>query len=1286
MMTSHTSDKPEQKVPLIGAKGLGFRALLNWSTEPLITSGELEIGFSRRAAEDHAGKLAASSASMRKLMSRAGPAPVPVLAFPVAGSALDAVQEASVVMLRPRAMTLREAGYDTVVAAEFSSPRLRQRALQQLKEFQPQFLLFVGALDEIVLSFDGKVIRWSKESGKGDSHVLSIENEGVSSTQTWICRHATGILEGGHETSGSQKAYELAIAFRIDEPNAPGKLHCYFPTDVALPFPALFHASLELDSHRKSLNEDSEVNEAVLLKLADFYAECLEQLTGDRTIKDPVAFLTNSDAFPEALADFADAVYTESARRPLVPTINGKCVRATETSLGPNGYGQYLPRRLFGTLARCRHENERKTLTKLAVRDLPADAMLQTLRQSDLSIDERAAVVAGFAKFLPATHHDRSLLIDPTGQQLKKQNSCFPPPASGRPPALPRWARAKFLHPELWAGIVKALGASPRDRFRMLAGFGIQEFNTEGVITSLRRQAAETLKNNADPNKVKTELLQALFQLRQTVAKDSAFPQGRTEVRCRDGSWRDAHSVHLSAGYGPTGKVTSALYQLKPERLLGSPSDNGLAGVPEHLVDFFRWIGVNAWPATEERTAPRSSHADILSELPDIVEVHDETHRQELRKTDLNWYSTLKASQLWLVGLEEILATASSDAILAWLASDPRFDPHAGTRFWTTVEARTSARANFRPYKGTLSDPVRRAILGSAWLATSDGSRVSPRDSMITPGGLARLFQVPRRPLEAEDEGFGLNATLWHIGLLRAGVPNQLSDLSEVEVYRLLNSLKKRDVAPDLVRRLYAQVLELDTFDASRAPEAVRTFRDNGYVQVREKGAVAWAKATDALYLDRDNFPTAAREYFSLLDLPPRRSAVEVQARFGVSPISKQRFSVTVGRVIDDESVVAAALRSRLADCLPYIKVYRSAQSLETQRLRQLERVTLRVAVEADLEISLGADLFTGKLEAGQYLLDGDTLIVAVDPSQPGDELMLRGITAISDGLAELFELQSGDDFEKLLWADSPSLRVLQLRRLLSNQPPDEIERLLMSIDEVLSETENVGAIDAETFALGAGASQTPPSFPSPPTQPSPASSSGNADAPPRPSSAAPIVGLTATKLDVRDAAGRSGTRIDVRVATGNAAGGGHNRDPFAPTDAEQWAMMFESNEGRFPVQVSRLQGTKAFGCDCLSFASANDLENFRKDPTQLSLVLRFIEVKSGAVRLTENEVKAAEKHKKRYFIYRIQFDASARAVAHLTILSHPLAHRSAISRECEILVDRIGARERYRLVPSVNN
>ncbi|MBX5139307.1 hypothetical protein HJB79_11095 [Rhizobium lentis] len=185
LMTSHTSDKPGRQATLIGAKGLGFRALLNWSSEPFITSGALEIGFSRSFAEKHVDELAEESVSIKRLLELADQRPVPVLAFPAVGSSVEDIGGPAERELIARARVLRGLGYHTVVVAAFSSPKAQSRALCQLKEFEPNFLLFVESLDEITLATEGEEeIRWIKKPSSDGRFIIEI-HRGAARTTSW---------------------------------------------------------------------------------------------------------------------------------------------------------------------------------------------------------------------------------------------------------------------------------------------------------------------------------------------------------------------------------------------------------------------------------------------------------------------------------------------------------------------------------------------------------------------------------------------------------------------------------------------------------------------------------------------------------------------------------------------------------------------------------------------------------------------------------------------------------------------------------------------------------------------------------------------------------------------------------------------------------------------------------------------------------------------------------------------------------------------------------------------
>ncbi|MBZ9922497.1 hypothetical protein LB579_33090, partial [Mesorhizobium sp. BR1-1-7] len=157
--------------------------------------------------------------------------------------------------------------------------------------------------------------------------------------------------------------------------------------------------------------------------------------------------------------------------------------------------------------------------------------------------------------------------------------------------------------------------------------------------------------------------------------------------------------------------------------------------------------------------------------------------------------------------------------------------------------------------------------------------------------------------------------------------------------------------------------------------------------------------------------------------------------------------------------------------------------------------------------------------------------------------------------------------------------------------------------------------------------------------------------------------------------------RLRVTRATGPLSTSAHP-DPYRAADAEEWTRLFEIGEGRFPLSVAHLQGRDAYGCDWLSFASQADRDAFISDPRLINLVQRFIETKSSTIDLGDNQWRAAELRRVRFFIYRIAFYTGARDFAELTIACDPFAHRHALVVRYEFRIDDVEGRARFQLTP----
>lgn len=1274
LMTAHLSDKPQRKRGLIGAKGLGFRAILNWSREPLISSGALELAFSRSHSEQAVRELGAQHANVSKFLADRRPQPAPILPFPLFGPAIEGIGVTGpggelIAYVRQ----LRETGYDTVIASPFFSEKAFNKAKEQTAEFEPRFLLFVRALTEIEIRVEGLEPRvWRKNAVGGDQVELQLAEGDASTNESWICRYADGELAEDPERPADQPSrYELAVALRTDAPNERGELHCYFPTSVAVPFPALFHATLEITSNRKSLKDQSNQNDEVLSKLADFYAETLSELRHAGIVNNALDFLYADETFPEPLKPFEKAVYEAAAQRSIIETIGGDHVCADRTRLGPLGYDKFFPGRLFPELARCNSASDLTVLRALGVKAMVPDEAIDVLRRADLDLDERARVIAGIAQNLPAKFHLRSFLIDQKDRPLKASNSCFPPPTSGRPPVLPRWARGKFLSSPLWDRLSAALPGTPREKILRLKSFGVEEYNLDGVVRSLVRQAERLIERSPAEvgTRVRGELLSALARLYdregETVPK---FPQLSVMACAKDGVWRPLKDLHLSEGYGLAGRINEALYDARPELLLAALTAQGLADEPGNPGGFFEWIGANRWPKVEEVSDGEAPWQAVLGNLPAEFEVFDDKGTpQDIRRSELSLGYSARFNAETIVGLNDILSSASSDAIVAWLARDPRFDAATGYEFTCSMEARKNAIANFRSYRGDLPDLVRLQIRSTAWLECVDGERRAPAEAMRDPGRLVGLFVRPRHASDDVAEALSLDHTLWARGLANASVPATLQDLSETEIYHLLQDLEDRGCEPDLVRRFYLHILELDDFKPERGGASGEQFRQAGSIQARRGRVVEWLPPGSAFYVDRDGIPASVREHLPLIDLPTRRGAKQVSERFGVQPLGRQDFSIEIAAHNTAPEPDRSLLVHRFAECKKFVRALRSAASSDTTSLRRLERLQLMPTTEVSLKVSLQEQEFGGSLEAWSHILDGDTLFVTIEQAMEPGKLLQLSASAVGDGLAELFEIQNGGDFATMFsMADDASRRIM-FRKFLPNFSDEELEALFGDIDD--------------------------PGVPAPPRfDPSrlvvpPSTAEQGAPEPPavpEPSAPAPTQNTNPDVVDAHviehdNSPARGSRKTGLRVSRGSGSLGRAPRDPTKTGDAETWAALFERQQDRHPLEVAHLQGEDAFGCDLLSFLTPADQEKFEETLDE-RLVARFVEVKSGGVRLTTNEVRAAERYGERYWVYRVVFDGEGRETATLTAVANPLSQQSALATELTIDLNAVTDRHVYKV------
>ncbi|MER8650977.1 hypothetical protein [Mesorhizobium sp. M0586] len=234
---------------LIGAKGLGFKSVLELTDRPEVHSGPFHFAFDPDRSATMLGKLVEKP---------------PRLVFRLPHTALP---DKPVKALRAR-------GFATVIKLPHKGKETREEVEQRLRNLAPHFLLLCQHLTSVEIQFgNGSARLMSKEGGNLNGMavraVLSTLEDSESQTEEW--RIWSKLWEAPADGS---KRLSAAIAVKVEGKIAiPARseipIHVFFPTHETISAPFLVHAAFELRSDRNHLLAGAKHQSLLLEALGD---------------------------------------------------------------------------------------------------------------------------------------------------------------------------------------------------------------------------------------------------------------------------------------------------------------------------------------------------------------------------------------------------------------------------------------------------------------------------------------------------------------------------------------------------------------------------------------------------------------------------------------------------------------------------------------------------------------------------------------------------------------------------------------------------------------------------------------------------------------------------------------------------------------------------------------------------------------------------------------------------------------------------------------------------------
>ena len=1296
---AYLSPKHHNRKQYIGNKGLGFRAVLNWTQAPIILSGALSLAYSKLVSQNKLGALVAASTEMFELVEEErgkGTAQViPILPFPgysKNGDISDYVEDNGAIKILGRLQELRDQGFTTAIGMPFDSDKYFEIAQKQIQTLRPEILLFVDHLNRVTFLVDGEENSWTLEGNDSAALVLSDQEPlGI-----WQIHRTQGEVPDSELDRDQQSPlnYELIVA--LPEIETLEELHVsplfsHFPTTITLPLPVVCHATLELDQSRNHIQKRNS-NRYVFEQLAIFLAEVAETRSKEYQTGPKAGYrlLMPRESYHNDLqrSDFPECLRKAAAERAIVPTLGGDAVLAKDALSLSGANDSWLPRSDFFEVVPVTQAFQREEDTffkSIGVQPMGTEDLRQRLLGlTGLSLPKRVELVSGIINHrLPKETHSSSLLLATKEQSVPDDADVFIAPQGGEIPILPDWLTLRFLNNDMRLELNKRLGVKEvRELQGKLSTFGVREYSFASLISRLVGASNQRKKENPTISKsIDNELLNTVFTLfcaEGQSGKRPTFPEKVSlPLPTQDGSDRDAESLYLGRGYGIQGNIVQELYESwAPELLVAEPLNLGISGTEAEIASFLEWLGVARWPRMSVLEGTDAGYMDYVLDriqYPAKFEEYFFDSRQKVVGARINEIKTIE-------GLEPILANANSVAIASWLVNDVRASEWARmSASHANLTAIKGFDRNKRQYHGLLPCYIRWKLESTEWLLGKEGNHLRPKDCVLGERAIEALFPRPVMPEHEKLHLYGISAKDLVDGWRHAGVLTSLAELEMNDIYLRLFELPERQPDGKSAPSLYRWLLNAVDSAISEGSDVRERFIAKGRMWGHCGSETGYFPVSELHHADSEGLPDALLNRLKIVDLPHRVGAGKVKKVFGVEPIDR----VAIKQKMKDHSL-AGDLDQEFQKAKPYFYKLRASQSSQTQHVSTLKSLRLKVCSELYAEMEYGGDKFDFELPIWGWFIDDSTLYIRYDPAEIVERSSDLLADAIGIAIASIFRIGDGGEFARMFLCKEKNRRAL-LKRMRGEVANEDMDQIIVEFSKQgegspIDRLSEIGPIEEPRSdeieeesddSLVNVASEKQES--EPPEQIEESELDANE----------PLI-VEMVEHHPQDAPNKQKLRIKRRSKKNSKKGTSYRITDSDFTERKVMEVESSFTPARYPLLVGQLTGSDAFGCDILSFDSEEKRDNFKSGENRdLGLVERFIEVKGrkheGAeIELRGNEKDAAVNYGKRYYLYRLT--RSGENEFTLSILRDPYDATEALEASVYVHLNRAKELEEYEV------
>ncbi|WBA44056.1 DUF3883 domain-containing protein (plasmid) [Hymenobacter canadensis] len=1060
ILYSNLSPKYEQQNK-IGAKGLGFRAVLGWADRITIHSGGLHVAFSEEYAQRFLADLKREYADLAEALQKRSPNPK----FIATLSCAELLPEAAL----PNDL----AGYNTVLTMRLR-PGVADLVLAQINsELDAEVLVFLNHLTELRLELPTGTRCLTRISPSAEQLQVDVTNEtsGEVTSKIWRLVQETG----QHGEGEKSKNYELRVAWQPDLSDKRQQLYSYFRTRVSFPFPVLAHGTFELSSDRNSLEDDTAGHNRFLLeRMAHLLGQAALALGAESSSQvsyQPLRLL-NWGKMPDQQLEqrfkFRSRLLEVLTESLLFPTVANTYVTARKAVAYARDFASFLDPSDCPRLLLFSDAEESKPA--------PVQELLRSLGQARIYVKQQLLnIVSKRRRVLPAARYAELLAMTVNELNLSQEVEAakFQLPvlfyggrgradfAADSPVFLPvegkvryelpeEAARLQVMSGELAIGLREAFAcASFTDLGQLLSPLKVQPYSFAAVAEVL----IESYK--AEKPEVWHPFLYKLYQQERAATKVRLARLQRAEgllLYTATGKVAEAKTLYFGRAHGHL--IGEELFAHNRARLVGTAQRMGLDPKDTNVVEYLTWCGVEKYPRLVKREVNDSAYREEILRALDYKSrpiSNDDSRSYEELLAKIQYNGKCEADHL--EDFEEILSRAPLATIINWLKQDERLakrlEPGSREPIGSKLVFWIKYKKNETEIPGrSMPSYLRWQCQRLKWL-TVDGlnERVEPLRALHSrkAPNLQPILYAPTVPYnELMTRPYpGLTRPEINRALTLLGVALTVSEVPTTPLYKLLLELPELVPNVQLAGAFYRELVENYEGSPDSNSPTYQQFRLKGRVACqRGQEPPAFYPVKEAVYIDNSSYGAAVVACFPVLMASRKRGKDRVLALFGVKPLD----NITL-RIEGSEPTahpVQGAFATDFDDLRGYVlALRRSKNTTDSERLRKL-RLHLSQQVGAAFTLPTTGETVPVSLGAFEfvYLPDQNRAYVEV-PATINSLGELKDSDGFCECLAEVLctalgVVEDKDKYTNLL-SRSPAKRRSLLRTWLGAEAEPEL-------------------------------------------------------------------------------------------------------------------------------------------------------------------------------------------------------------------------------------------------------